>query len=639
MNKGSNKIQSSPFRDYAAKLLLSGFSWRAVAQELKRDHFFDVDPKTVKSFDENFVKKLDEQTIAKLKEEIREEREKEEQILVDSRDIKGLSSKNLEKKDDFYQNTEEKALFEERPLPLREFMESDYHMNFKTLTERQYEPMEFLLGSDVEKIWDTGNYMAVLEYGKGSGKDTIAFLFILYLVYWLLCCRDPQSFFKLPEGEPLDILNVAYNAFQAQSVFFEKLRQKVFRWKWLHDHYKIINSGVTLNEIFLENKGEVNITQNGILFPKLIRAFSGHSMQEGMEGLNLIAAVMDEASAFKDSNQEHNADKLYRILRTSTVSRFGLRGKTFILSYPRYKGDFIERMYEKSLSQLHVYGDKASTWEVKPASCFSGEYFTFEGRQIPVEFKEDYDENPTDSKSKYECLPSDAEMPFLEYPEKIEACINRSRLPIVDFTDYIEDGMVKKVISGWRIGTQPIPYVVTVDLGKTACSAAVTISHKEGDKIVQDATTTWVPDPDKGVIVSFVNLANILEEIAKRIIVICFWFDHWNSEGEIQRLRQKGLIADAYSLHVSDYFHFKKMLYSGNIDLLDHANTIHELKQLQFEKGENIGTTGKKDIADTLVGAAKVFQMSVAAAAISDEGEIIGENLSSEGTFIPGTFV
>jgi hypothetical protein len=509
-------------------------------------------------------------------------------------------------------------------------------MNFKTLSERQYAPMEFLLGDDVEKIWDTGNMLAVLEFGKGSGKDTIACLFILYLIYWLLCRKNPQAFLGLPEGEPLDILNVAFNAFQAHVVFFEKLRQKVFRWKWLHDHYRIISSSVTLNEATIRTKGEVHITHNGILFPKLIRAFSGHSMQEGMEGLNLIEAVMDECSAFKDSNQEHNANKLYSMLRTSIVSRFGTGGKLFLISYPRYKGDFIERMYEKSLGQLHVYGDKAATWEVKPPSCFSGKFFTFEGRQIPIEFKEDYEENPTDSMSKYECLPPEAETLFIEYPERIEACINRSRLPILDFLDYIEDGMVKKSISGWRIGTERIPYIVTVDLGKTACSAALTITHKEGERIIQDATTAWVPDPTRGIIVSFTNLAEILEEISKRIIVVRVWFDHWNSEGEIQRLKQKGIMADAYTFRISDYFNFKKMLYGGFLDLLDHQETIHELKQLQLEQGDTIGTTGKKDIVDTLVAATEVFQMSIATTTIVyEEGEIIGENLFEEGTFIP----
>jgi len=664
--------------------------------------------------------------------------------------------------------------WEEVPLPFKEFVESEDHMNFPPLSERQLMVADFMLGKDLSKVFDNGNYLAVLCYGKGcisgdtklydaeskkvytvkeltnkqksihtwsvnkdgtvvikptgipfkkgrtelfqvcfndgseitiskehklltldgwkplvnlrvndlvgapqqletgskinfikitniksvgvqdfydlevmdthnyfaggvfnhnSGKDSISALILLYVVYILLCMQSPQLYLNFPEGEPIDCLNVARSSTQAMQVFFEKLKQRVTHWKWLRSKYPIKKSGVYLTQFKSKKTKAVIITRNGIVFPKNVRIFSGHSADESMEGLNLLVYVLDEASGFD------NADKLFNVLRSSSVSRFGSRGKGFILSYPRFKDDFTMRMYEQYKSELHVYTDKAFTWEVKPRHLFSKEEFDFEGIKIPIDFKDEFKFDPVDAKSKYLCQPPDIESPFIEYPDKINTCIDFHRKPICFFETYIENDKVKKRIIDWNIGSQQREYVITIDLGLKNDKCALSIHHLEKEPeiiIVQDLITCWEPDVEKSYIVSFTNVEDIITELKNKINIVSVFFDQWNSQLLIQRLSQLGVYCRDYRLNFQDYKNLKEWIYNSKIRLLNNEILVSELRKLVLLKGGKVDhpPDGSKDLVDTVVGAIKVLLGNTQKETVPLDGIRISSNLNMDGTFI-----
>ena len=147
---------------------------------------------------------------------------------------------------------------------------------------------------------------AVLLWGKGSGKDYLCSILVCYLVYVLLCLRDPQKYLRLAPGEPIDLINVAYNADQAKRVFFEKLKQRIKRWEWLRQNYNVIEAGRRVNEQKL-GRALVVINDDFIEFPHQIRAWSRHAQNESYEGLNILVWLMDEASAFLSKLKRENA--------------------------------------------------------------------------------------------------------------------------------------------------------------------------------------------------------------------------------------------------------------------------------------------------------------------------------------------
>ena len=69
-----------------------------------------------------------------------------------------------------------------------------------------------MFGDEPKKIFENEHSLAVLAWGKGSGKDTVSCHATLYVVYVLLCCKNPTKLFKGVTADYLDILNVASNA-------------------------------------------------------------------------------------------------------------------------------------------------------------------------------------------------------------------------------------------------------------------------------------------------------------------------------------------------------------------------------------------------------------------------------------------
>ena len=135
------------------------------------------------------------------------------------------------------------AVWREIPDSFDEFVTSPAHLG--PLYPRQRAAVIELIGDDpaahlrgpadrVRRGAGARAYQqAVLLWGKGAGKDYLCSILVCYLVYVLLCLRDPQAFLELAPREYIDVINVAYNADQAKRVFFAKLKARIEGWAWL----------------------------------------------------------------------------------------------------------------------------------------------------------------------------------------------------------------------------------------------------------------------------------------------------------------------------------------------------------------------------------------------------------------------
>ncbi len=412
-------------------------------------------------------------------------------------------------------------------LSFKDFCASPEHANFPPLSEKQLEMAEYMLGNDAKKVFNNERNIACLVWGKGSGKDTLSALVQLYLTYILLNMRFPQRYFKLSDNASLDMINVASSKEQAQVVYFEILKRFVLNWEWLKKRWDIVVNGryfSAQNENTVDFLNKVTITNEAILFPKNIRMFSGNSEAESSEGKSPICFVLDEADAFK--GETRSALKIFRTLRSSAKSRYGNKFKGFILSYPRSSESFIMSMYEKAKQSLSFYADKSATWEVLPKGKFSDKYFEFEGKKIPMDFFDDFNEDPMFAKSAYLCDPPKHESPFFGQVEKLEMAM-QGQNNLFQFSNYISDQKVcKSIISYPSLSNKK--YVVAFDLGETQDSTVLTVGHVDNDKVVIDLITDWEPDYAKKYKVSFSNFEDVLNDIIKHINVIKVGGDHWN---------------------------------------------------------------------------------------------------------------
>ena len=539
-----------------------------------------------------------------------------------------------------------KALFMEAVVDITDLKEVDELGESATTAEyivpdvedlRSQEESFYLDSKDIAKV------IAVFLWGKGGGKDTIASQVQAYVVYLLLCMRNPQEYFKMPPGENIDCINVSTSGQQAKMVFFSKLKAKILNSTWFTANFKISVEGRVFNPVRRrgDTRPEIKIKADLIEFPKGIRAISSTSVNESQEGYNPIFWVMDEASGFKNNANLANADKIYNTLCTSARSRFGSCWRGMIISYPRADNDFTIRTYEQGLSSPHIYSCLRYTWEVRPSRFYRGDTFEFEGVQVPVELYDDFLKKPRLAKQMYMCHPLPSEGVWIEDDSKILQCIDRGRAPLFRVADVLLQQELQDNTLKTYIGKQLLDPVVSnelkkmtfaahVDLGQKQDSAALALAHslmvqvktlnENGDEVMKDMPMVvfdllaeWRPVPEKKLDVSIINVTDFLLALHELLGIRVASYDQWNSAESLERLN-RAMLTDQHNINVEDYYQFESSMNMGLVRFLDpetcppQEKALYELRHLvRVNQKIDHPQDGSKDVIDAMVGAARLL--------------------------------
>jgi hypothetical protein len=513
----------------------------------------------------------------------------------------------------------ETDIWQYKPVSFAEFI-SD-HLKLPSLSERQYYDCMMLLGDNPEKVFDgTSPYnMLVLLAGKGSGKDYMASIVVTYCFYLLLCMRDPHKYFDTPAGHGLDMLIVSFSAKQALEVSFDRVKQCFKHWKWLERNYSLI-----VGEKYITAKGrpEIHIYNDKIISYNNIRIFSEHSMQEAYEGYNVLVFVLSESSAFKSRTEERNADKVLSTLKTSASSRFGKRWKGIIMSFPRHDVDldFTYNLYELAKKKgrdeetgINIWASKGATWDFLPAHKLSGKTFEFEGQQIPIEFRDDFELNPVEAKMKFLCEPPIGATRLI--PSDVISKSVHAFAPLITAEQYVEDKKIRLKFNGLVKDRFVQNYLITVDLGEVMSATAMALQHLDADKgYVLDALWAWTPDPKLEHGVDYQDVKRCLFDLGKLIPQVRIGFDQWQSILFKSDLNKVGVQTLDYSLYKDrDYGIFRKGMAAGVVHLLSPLHCPEFLIQLKaLKEVDGITVLDKKmslrkDLVDVVVGGFKVL--------------------------------
>lgn len=557
------------------------------------------------------------------------------------------SLKELEKSE-----CDESSVWKEIPVSFQQFVNDPYHMGQPRLSYRQGKAIKEFLGEDPKRIFidpESRYRIAILLWGKGSGKDWICTLLQNYIIYQLLCMKDSRRILTLAPNEPIDILNIAYSAKQAQEVYFTKILNRVYNWPWLSDKYLIVESGKIINQD--KHPGQkpskmernfVRIGRDTVEFPGLVRAISEHSESESYEGYNVLFWVMDEAAAFKDRGKKANAKKVYSTLRTSAHSRFPILWRGMLISYPRSSDDFMMTMYHIGIKDMAepepvMYADKGDTWQINPT-------------KTEKEFDPEKKIDPVDYECKYRCNPPPQEGAVFD-PEAIDALLTTKRIPLFDvetsiipivITDpgtgaVIKQRRIGKVVDNFRIKTltaRQIPRVFHVDAGLSNCPGACIIAHGEPalvtlpennmeidhviNKVVIDQIIVWMPNREKKINVSINNIASVLQEVSEHCNLIRGSYDQWNSESSIEALMMKGIPVEKHNIDAEDYGRMEVLINLGAIEIpwidgveWDILVNLGLKKVIQegggVYKRYGVGEHGYKDPVDCLAGVCRLL--------------------------------
>jgi hypothetical protein len=522
--------------------------------------------------------------------------------------------------------------FIEIPVDARTFVEGEDYLGQPPLSDIQYDIVEAM--SQIYRKEDLINIMGeekgsqyyekytkneiILQLGKGSGKDFTSTVACSYIVYKLLCLKDPAKYFGKPSGDAIDLINVAINAQQAKNVFFKGFKSKIERSPWF--------------------VGKYYAKADSVEFDKSITVYSGHSERESHEGLNLLLAVLDEISGFASevgtgNDQGKTADNIYKAFRGSVDSRFPDLGKVVLLSFPRYPGDFISEKYDSVIAEKEVV-ERTHEFIINPLLPDTDPDNKFEiswdedhilSYKYPGVFalkKPTWEVNPTrkiddfmiafmtdlgDAMMRFACVPTFASDAFFKQQEKVRACMTL-RNPVDNFKRFDE-------------AFKPDPtkkYYVHADLAQKHDKCAVAIAHVEkwvniqvinnyeqvAPIVVVDAVAWWEPKVEGPVNLSEVKqwIQN-LRRLGFDIGMVSF--DRWQSFDIQNELKQVGMKTDTVSVAKKHYEDMAMLVYEERLAMPAIDLLFDELTQLKIMKNDRVDHPRKKskDLADAVCGA------------------------------------
>jgi hypothetical protein len=522
--------------------------------------------------------------------------------------------------------------FAEMPVDVKTFVEGKDYLAQPPLSSIQYDiveamsqiyrqpELELIMGATEGARYYkkfTKNEV-ILQLGKGSGKDFVSTVAVAYIVYKLLCLKDPARYFGKPSGDAIDILNVAINAQQAKNVFFKGFKSKIERSPWF--------------------AGKYYPKADSIEFSHEVTVYSGHSERESHEGLNLLVAVLDEISGFAQevgsgNEQGKTADNIYKAFRGTVDSRFPDLGKVVLLSFPRYQGDFISQRYEAVIADKEIvqrkhrfimnpdlpdeqegnyldiewdeehiiaykypgmFALKRPTWEVNPTRNIN-------------DFKLAFYTDLGDAMMRFLCVPTFSSDAFFKQREKVRASMTL-RNPLDSFRRFDES-------------FKPDPekkYYVHADLAQKHDKCAVAIAHVDkwvniqvikdyeqvAPVVIVDAVAWWEPRKEGPVNLSEVKqwIQN-LRRLGFDIQLVTF--DRWQSFDIQNELKSVGMRTDTVSVGKKHYEDMAMLIYEERLAMPQIELLFEELTELKIMNANKVDHPRKKskDLADAVCGA------------------------------------
>ena len=522
--------------------------------------------------------------------------------------------------------------FAEKPVDVKTFVEGEDYLGQPQLSQVQYDIVEAM--SQIYKLEDLIDLMGdtegrryynkytknevILQLGKGSGKDFTSTVACAYIVYKLLCLKDPARYFGKPSGDAIDIINVAINAQQAKNVFFKGFKTKIEKSPWF--------------------AGKFYAKADSIEFDHAITVYSGHSERESHEGLNLLLAVLDEISGFATeigtgNDQGKTADNIYKAFRASVDSRFPDYGKVALLSFPRYPGDFISQRYDAVIAEKEVV-TKSHRFVMNPELPADAE-----GNYLDIEWDEDtivsykypgmfalkrptWVVNPTrkiddfklafftdmgDAMQRFACIPTFSSDRFFKQTEKVQAAMT-VRNPL---------DQIRRFDESFKPDPNKI-YYVHADLAQKHDKCAVAIAHVDkwvniqvikdyqqiAPVVVVDAVAWWEPRSEGPVNLSEVKqwIQN-LRRLGFNIGMVSF--DRWQSFDIQNELKAVGMRTETVSVAKKHYEDMAMLIYEERLAMPMIDLLFEELVELKIMNNNKVDHPRKKskDLADAVCGA------------------------------------
>lgn len=411
-------------------------------------------------------------------------------------------------------------------------------------------------------------------------NSSITSIIANYELYKLLKKINPQEYYGFPEGQEIAITCVATDGEQAGTLF-DMIKSRMLNSKFMSD--SIINDSSstmeiqTANDIELYGKGKKST----------IKVITGGCSSTGLRSKNNLLVILDEAAYFSDNNGKHSGQAVYDALTPSVASftKSGMTsdgdGRVILLSSPASKSGLFWDSFN--------YG-----WNDPDNVLVLKMYSAMVNPTVDSSFlRKEYKKSPTTFMVEYGGEFSENTSAWIEDVEAFEKCINKS------------------VTNNPSKGVTGVEYYMGIDLGLKNDATAISIVHKEDNKIILDrldvffsgSSDIWkFPNSIYKDCIEFSGYDTIpLSKIAERIKELCRWFpikagtyDMWAAGFALQEMLGDGyerITMRSYNSGTTNEMWgiLEALINEQLLDIWDNNLLIEEIKSLECNrKGGNV---------------------------------------------------
>lgn len=492
---------------------------------------------------------------------------------------------------------------------------------------------------------DSQTFEVGLSGAIGLGKSTIADIGMAYVLYKLLCLKDPAAYYKLTRGSKVAVAIFNISLDQGYGVGYAKLQSMLKKSPWFLEH------------------GTLSGIKNPTYYPgKNIEILVGSKMEHFL-GRDIFAGFLDEMEFAPGSNPKMELSKimkLYTTIKRRMESRYMKLGKLpgilFLVSSKKSDADFLEQYLKKNKDKPYLKVVDEPIWVVKAdQGLYSGNMFKVavgnkylkskilgddedpeaykangqEVIEVPVEYREAFDLDINSALMDIAGKALSSSLKYIYY-DKLKLCYRQYlRNPftmdeiVLGFDDDTElkDFLVEKLLSKLD---RSKPHFVHWDTSKsgdaTGLAMATIAGHREVKKLLKGQVFTEEDiihklvfainiRPDPGSEIPFYKIRNFIYYL--RFVlgynIVSVTCDSYQSVDSLQQMSLRGFNTKTLSMDRSrvPYDTLKNAINEGRL-IMPHIPHL-EKELLELEDDKMIGkidhpVNGSKDTADAVAG-------------------------------------
>jgi len=337
---------------------------------------------------------------------------------------------------------------------------------------------------------------------------------------------------------------------------------------WLQEGIKQIERRQRQNELYKEyDSGSIEYREKKLYMVSL------NSNSSGLAGRTRIAGFIDELSRFDLSESKRSADEIFSVIDHSLLTVRAVARQNHL---PTWIGLMI------CVSSPISENDKTmQLLNVKSNVIFTFHYSTteFNPKIIDEDLKPEYDKDQVMAERDFGAKPPGSDNPLIvRWDDWFEKCSFQRLRPTAMFSPYYpKDAFEQEYVAlqlDSLVSDRLKKHYVSLDAGKSGDSFAMAMGHEE--ELDDDLGLRYITvldfvlhlKPTKTRLAYFKCVVEIVKGLQKRLKIEECQYDHWQSEPQIQELRDIGVWAVAYNLKAVDYENLMRDGYGGQLRLL-----------------------------------------------------------------------